>query len=103
MKSSSIKTPICEFVHWTSEYLHMPIGHVTRAVDIYLGKRFTKYLNQKDMYILRDMFLKYMNVDVVTTDDMTYYIHYVDRMMQTPHSRGSGKYYDGIMYATGIL
>lgn len=98
-----IKTPISEFTRWTSEYLHMPIGKVTRAVDIYLGNRLTKYLNQRDMYILRDIFLKYMDTNIVTTENMTYYIQYVDRMMETPHNRSCGKYYDGIMYATGIL
>ena len=98
-----MKLAISEFVHWTFEYLHIPIGKVTHAVDIYLGNRLTKYLNQRDMYILRDMFLKYMDVNVVTTEDMTYYIHYIDKAMQTPLKHSAGKYYDGIMYATGIL
>lgn len=99
----NIKTPISEFIHWTSEYLHMPIGKVTRSIDIYLGKRFTKYLNQRDMYILRDLFLKHMDTTVVTTDDMTHYIHYVDREMTTHYSRAACKYDTGIKYATGIL
>ena len=80
MKSN--KVAICEFVHWTSEYLHMPVEKVTRVIDAYLGKKFTKYLNQKDMYILKDLFLKHMDVGVVSTDDMTYYIRYVDRNME---------------------
>ena len=97
------KLPISEFVRWTSEYLHMSLDTVTRVVDKYMGNRKTLYLNQSDMYILRDLFLKHMDVNVVSTENMTYYIRYIDKCMSSTYSRVACKYYDGIKYATGIL